>query len=138
MEAKTSAATLPQHPAWKMPNVFPSVSMKYPCQHTPGTANFGKAICPPALRIFAAVASKFATSIEQTEGVGSMLRWRRLCRTLQQTASRPFRLDPPVFNRQSFRLTESPAKDLAVKSHGAVGIVGLNFKIMGAFIGYPL
>ncbi len=26
-----------------MPNVLPSVSKKYPCQHTPGTANFGNA-----------------------------------------------------------------------------------------------
>ena len=52
--------------AWKIPNVFPSVSMKYPCQHTPGIANFGMAICPPALRTFAVVASKFATSIEHT------------------------------------------------------------------------
>ena len=65
------------------------------------------------------------------KGVRSMLRWRRLCGTLQQTASRPFRLNPPVFNRQSFRLGESPPKDLAVKSHGAAGIVGLDFEICG-------
>ena len=63
------------------------------------------------------------------KGVSSVLGRRRLYRTLQQTASRSFSLDPPVFNRQSFRLDESPAKYFAVKLHRAAGIVGLNFKI---------
>ena|ERR1051326_81359 len=63
------------------------------------------------------------------EGVSSVLWWRRLRWTLQQCASRPFSLNAPVFNRQSFRLSELPAKDCTVKSHGAAGIVSLNFKI---------
>src|SRR5579859_1662644 len=63
------------------------------------------------------------------EGVGSVLGRRRLRWTLQQAASRSFGLDPPVFNRQSFRLGKSPAKNFAVIRHGAAGIVGLNFKI---------
>jgi len=63
------------------------------------------------------------------KGVGSVLGRRRLYMTLQQTASRPFSLNPPVLNRQSFRLSELPAKYLTVKSHGSVRIVGLDFKI---------
>src|SRR6185312_10238832 len=55
--------------ASKIPNVLPSVSRKYPCQHTPGTANLGKATWPPAPRIFAAVASKLATSMEQMKAL---------------------------------------------------------------------
>src|SRR6185503_8314370 len=51
---------------WKRPNVLPSVSTKYPCQQTPGTANFGSTTFPSRLPIFSAVSSKFSTSIETT------------------------------------------------------------------------
>src|SRR2546422_7985737 len=51
---------------WKRPKVLPSVSIKYPCQQFPGTANFGRAIFPPSLTILWAISSKFSTSIETT------------------------------------------------------------------------
>src|SRR5580765_6284115 len=63
------------------------------------------------------------------ECVGPVLGWRRLRWPLQQPAARPFRLDSPVLDRQSFNLAESPAKDLAVKTQRATGTVGLDFKI---------
>src|SRR4029077_15155657 len=51
---------------WKIPNVFPSVSTKYPCQQVFGTANLGKATIPPSCAMIFAVASKFSTSSEHT------------------------------------------------------------------------
>ena len=76
MEAKTSVSSVPL--CFKGFVLLPCRRVRledaervalYPCQQTPGTANFGKAICPPALTIFAAVASKFTTSIEQTKAL---------------------------------------------------------------------
>src|SRR5579864_2906951 len=54
---------------WKMPNVLPSGSMKYPCQQVFGTANFGSATIPPSCSIVFAVASKFPTSTEHTNAL---------------------------------------------------------------------
>src|SRR3954447_9586764 len=51
---------------WKLPNVLPSGSTKYPCQQVLGTANFGRATIPAASVIVFAVASKSSTSSEQT------------------------------------------------------------------------
>ncbi len=46
------------------PNILPSGSMKYPCQHFPGIANLGIATWPPSAAIREAVRSKSATSME--------------------------------------------------------------------------
>jgi hypothetical protein len=41
--------------------------MKYPCQHLPGTQNFGTATTPPRLNIFVDFLSKSSTSKEHTK-----------------------------------------------------------------------
>jgi hypothetical protein len=63
------------------------------------------------------------------EGVGSVLGWRCLYGTLQQPAARPFRLNPPIFNREPFSSAKSPAKDPAVKADSTPRIVSLDFKV---------
>src|SRR4051812_35422372 len=52
---------------WNIPNTLSSVSRKYPCQQTPGTANLASATLPPSLEIFCAVLSKSSTSMEHTK-----------------------------------------------------------------------
>jgi hypothetical protein len=52
-----------------MPKTLLSGSIKYPCQHLPGIANFGKATSPPLLRINSEVVSKSSTMIEQVNAL---------------------------------------------------------------------
>src|SRR5690348_2395747 len=54
---------------WKMPNVLPSGSTKYPCQQVLGTANLAMATIPPESVIVFAVESKFSTSREHTNAL---------------------------------------------------------------------
>ena len=64
-------ASAPLRPAFsstsKIPKVFPSVSTKYPCQHLPGTQNFGERDDSAKPQYFRRLSIEMSTSKEHTK-----------------------------------------------------------------------
>ena len=56
--------------AWWIPNVLPSVSMKYPCHAIFAIANFGIATVPPVVRILPSMPTMGASSFPPSAGTG--------------------------------------------------------------------